>query len=93
MDVQRLKAFVESDFEKSVLPALQDFIRIPNLSPNFDPEVLTNGHMDQAVSLMVHWVKNQNIKSLNLELMRAEGKTPIIFIEIDSTIPGWLVMF
>jgi len=67
MDVQRLKAFVESDFEKSVLPALQDFIRIPNLSPNFD--------------------------SLNLELMRAEGKTPIIFIEIDSTIPGWLVMF
>ncbi|EFC50587.1 predicted protein [Naegleria gruberi] len=88
LNLVKLKEYVTEQFNHNLLPVLEDFIRIPNLSPNFDKEVLSNGHMEQALSLIVHWIKNQNIKGLNLNVMRIEGKTPLIFIDIDSTIIG-----
>ncbi|KAF0978699.1 hypothetical protein FDP41_002519 [Naegleria fowleri] len=88
LNSEYLQSFVERDFDENILPALKDFIRIPNQSPNFDTHVLTNGYMEQALSLIVHWIEKQNINGLNLEVMRIEGKTPLIFVDIDSTIEG-----
>lgn len=40
---EKIKNFVEKFFDTNVLPNLMDFVRIPNLSRDFDPEILTNG--------------------------------------------------
>ena len=39
----QIKKLVGDYFNSKFVPAVQEFIRIPNLSPNFDNEFLTNG--------------------------------------------------
>lgn len=80
----QVRSFVEEQF-KTIVPALEEYIRIPNLSPAFDSEVLTNGLQDQAIDIMVNWVKEQKVEGLQLEVLRAEDITPLIFIEIPAT--------
>ena len=43
-----------------------------------------NGLMDQAVDLIVNLIKAQDVAGMNLEVIRQEGRTPLIFMEIDS---------
>jgi acetylornithine deacetylase/succinyl-diaminopimelate desuccinylase-like protein len=59
--------------------------RIPNQSPMFDPEHLTNGHTDAVVSLFTSWVAAQAIPNLSLEVVQAPGRTPLIYIEVPAT--------
>jgi len=49
---------VESYFDKNVLPNLMDFIRIPNLSRDFDPEILTNDLQEKAAQHIFNWIKD-----------------------------------
>jgi hypothetical protein len=37
INVEETKKFIEEKFNNSILPALEDYIRIPNLSRAFDP--------------------------------------------------------
>ena len=37
MDQTELKNFVEQEFSNNTLPALMEFVKIPNLSKEFDP--------------------------------------------------------
>ena len=64
------------------MPTLSDYIRIPNVSPDFDPEFLTNGLNDQAMELLVNWVKEQDVAGLSLEVIREEGRTPVMFCTV-----------
>ena len=43
--------------------------------------------MDQAVELMVEWVKQQDVAGIALEVVKEEGRTPLIFATIDAS-PG-----
>ena len=38
MDTNRLKHFIETFWEDSILPSITEYIRIPNKSPAFDPQ-------------------------------------------------------
>ncbi|KNC47492.1 succinyl-diaminopimelate desuccinylase [Thecamonas trahens ATCC 50062] len=80
-------AYCTAKWDESILPALSDYIRIPNQSPDYDPEWATNGYMDQAVELMVDWVKQQDVAGIALEVVKEEGRTPLIFATIDAS-PG-----
>jgi hypothetical protein len=53
---------VERVFGGSAIAALENYIRIPNQSPSFDPEIHTNGLQEKAVTLIVEWVLAQNIR-------------------------------
>jgi acetylornithine deacetylase/succinyl-diaminopimelate desuccinylase-like protein len=81
------KAFesISRSFDATVIPTLEEYVRIPNQSPSFDAEWATNGYMDQAVTLLSNWAKNQNIPGFRLEEVRLEKRTPVIFIEVDSS--------
>lgn len=58
VDVQKTKQSVEDKWDNSIIPTLQEYIRIPNQSPSFDP---TNAHLDDAVNLLFNWVQKQNV--------------------------------
>lgn len=77
--------FIFDKWDKDIIPQLEEYIRIPNLSPAFDPEVLTNGHQDKAIDLMVNWVKEQPVKGMAVEVVRETGRTPVIFIEVEAS--------
>ena len=57
IDARQAQAFVANEFDESIIPALVDYIRIPNKSPEFDPDWAANGHMHDAMALIVDWCR------------------------------------
>src|ERR1700689_4224264 len=81
-----LTSFMDAIWDNDIVPTLTDYIRIPNKSPAFDPEWVAHGHMDKAVALFEGWAR-EKIKQLpgaTLEVVRLEGRTPLIFIEVPG---------
>jgi len=84
MNFEATNKLIESEFEKSVLPGLCDFIKIDNLSPFFDPEWNSNGKLEKAAEFLLNWVNAQGVKGLNSEILKDEDKTPLLLVEIDA---------
>lgn len=82
MDPRKTEAFVTTLWQDSILPALVEYVRIPNKSPNFDPDWAAHGHMDRAVALAERWCRNQPIAGMQIEVVRLPGRTPLLFIEV-----------
>ena len=86
MDQAAAKAFIDQVWDDEVIPQLIDYIRIPNKSPAFDPDWHAHGHMDAAVDQFAAWAKGkiEGLAGASLEVLRLEGRTPVIFIEIPG---------
>lgn len=48
IEKEKASLLVEKLFDEQLIPGLSDFIRVPNLSPQFDPEWKTNGLLEKA---------------------------------------------
>ena len=68
-----------------IVPVLQDYIRIPNKSPAFDPDWEAHGHMERAVELVSQWLTSRGVEGLELSVHRLPGRTPVIVCEIPPT--------
>jgi acetylornithine deacetylase/succinyl-diaminopimelate desuccinylase-like protein len=79
---------IDSTWDTSIVPALTDYIRIPNKSPHFDPAWREHGHMAAATQLIADWCKKQPVKGLTVEIVEHAPRTPIIFMEVPATTPG-----
>ncbi|HWD49704.1 MAG TPA: M20/M25/M40 family metallo-hydrolase, partial [Rhizomicrobium sp.] len=86
MDTNKLKAFCETQWDESVIPSITDYIRIPNKSPAFDPKWAEHGFMEKAVTLMENWAREKikGLKGATLEVIRLDGRTPLIFIDLPG---------
>ena len=86
MDSGRLKSFVEAMWDEAIVPSLVEYIRIPNKSPAFDPEWEAHGHMRDAVALLERWAREKlaGLEGASLEVVRLDGRTPVIFIDIPG---------
>eukprot|EP01129_Flabellula_baltica_P015804 TRINITY_DN817_c0_g2_i1.p1 TRINITY_DN817_c0_g2~~TRINITY_DN817_c0_g2_i1.p1 ORF type:complete len:479 (+),score=131.30 TRINITY_DN817_c0_g2_i1:37-1473(+) len=84
MDPTATREFISDAYDNDIIEQISEYIRIPNQSPAYDPEVLTNGYQDQAVELMYKWAAAQGVEGLTLEVKTAEGKTPIIFGVVEA---------
>jgi acetylornithine deacetylase/succinyl-diaminopimelate desuccinylase-like protein len=80
------KAFIDRIWDEEVIPQLTDYIRIPNKSPAFDPDWQAHGHMDAAVDQFAAWAKAKiaGLDGASLEVVRLDGRTPVIFIDIPG---------
>lgn len=87
MDASKVDRFVAEKWDDDIVPQLVEYIRIPNKSPMFDVDWVKNGYMEDAVKLMEAWARAQPIPGMQLEVVRLEGRTPLIFIEIPATGP------
>ena len=57
MDHNKARALIDAAWDESIVPALMDYIRIPNKSPSFDADWDAHGHMEAAVQLMRRWAE------------------------------------
>lgn len=80
-----IAAFVSKKWDDEIVPQLVEYIRIPNKSPMFDPDWVQHGYMEQAVELMAGWARQQDVPGMQLEVVRLEGRTPLIYIDIPAT--------
>lgn len=83
-----LAAFAERTWDEEIVPALTDYIAIPAKSPMFDADWQKNGHIERVVRDAAAWVEGKPVDGLKLEVIRIEGRTPVIFFEVPSTKPG-----
>jgi acetylornithine deacetylase/succinyl-diaminopimelate desuccinylase-like protein len=73
---------------REVLPTLEDYIRIPNVSPAYEPGWADLGHMERAVDLIDSWCAARPIPGLTVEVHRLEGRTPVVLVEIPAANGG-----
>jgi acetylornithine deacetylase/succinyl-diaminopimelate desuccinylase-like protein len=93
MNLAALRDFVEKSWKDSILGQLQDYIRIPNKSPAFDPDWERHGHMDRAIELMARWCRAQPVPGMRVEVRRLPGVTPLLLVEIPGELPGFVLLY
>ena len=93
MDIARVLASVDRQWQDSILERLQAYVRIPNKSPMFDPDWERNGHMDAAVELMADWCRTQPIEGMKVEVRRLPGITPIVLVDIPGELPDCVLLY
>lgn len=84
MDQRANMSFINSFWDSNITPALKDYIKIPNKSPQFDHDWHKHGHMDKAVALIADWCRTHAILGMKLDVVRLENRTPLIFIEVPG---------
>ena len=84
MDTKKAAEFVGKLWDSSIIPEISEYIKVPNKSPIFDPEWEQHGYMDTAVAMLEAWCKKQPIKDMQIEVVRIEGRTPVLFIDIPG---------
>src|SRR5438477_7198935 len=82
LDAPRTLQSSQRIWEQEIVPALYEYIRIPNKSPAYDARWQQN--MDRAVSLIEGWCRKQPIAGLQVEVFRLPGRTPVILMEVPG---------
>ena len=74
-------------FDDSAVPVLQQYIRIPCLSPDFDRDWVANGHLARAAALFADWASSRGLPGATVEIHAPAGRTPLVWCEIPPS-PG-----
>ncbi len=93
MDPRQTLRSVEKIWDESIIPALTEYIRIPCKSPAFDPDWRQHGHLDRAAALVEGWCRERSIEGMEIEVVRLEGRTPLVFMEIPGEIEDTVMLY
>ena len=88
IDTTRLMHYVGDVWDRSIVPALCNYVRIPNKSQNFDPQWADHGFMDQAAELLRAWCVEHALPGMSVEIVRLPGCSPLLFIEAPAANGG-----
>ncbi|AHE66768.1 acetylornithine deacetylase/succinyl-diaminopimelate desuccinylase-related deacylase [Legionella oakridgensis ATCC 33761 = DSM 21215] len=84
LNPQRLFEYIEKQWQEHIIASLCDYIKIPNKSPHFDAKWQEHGYMEEAIAHVAKWCETHAPKHMNLEILRLEGRTPLLFIDIPG---------
>jgi acetylornithine deacetylase/succinyl-diaminopimelate desuccinylase-like protein len=84
LNTDDLLAHVSAKWDGDIVRQLTDYIAIPAKSPAFDADWQQHGHIDAVVRNAAQWVEAQKVEGLTLEVIRQEGRTPVIFFEVPA---------
>ena len=79
---------ISRQWDGDIVRQLSDYIAIPAKSPMFDAEWAQHGYLDTVVRNAADWVAAQKVDGLTLEVMRLEGRTPVLFFEVPASSGG-----
>ena len=86
IDIAKASQYIDRCWDGEIVPALVEYIRIPNKSPAFDPDWAAHGHMDEAVDLFERWARARlsSLPGATLETVRLRGRTPVMVIDVPG---------
>ena len=87
-EASAIAAFANRTWDEEIVPALTNYIAIPAKSPMFDADWHKNGHIERVICDAASWVESKHVAGLKLEVVRIEGRTPVIFFEVPATRAG-----
>src|SRR6185503_5437450 len=88
-EVNRIAQF----WDDAIVPALTEYIRIPAKSPHFDRDWLQHGYIESAVQLAVKWCAANPLRGMKLEVVRLEGRTPVLLVEVPGEKSGNVLLY
>jgi acetylornithine deacetylase/succinyl-diaminopimelate desuccinylase-like protein len=93
MQLEQARDTIERLWRDDMVDALSEFIRIPAKSPDFDASWEKNGYIDEAVEHTVNWCQRQPIDGMQIEVVRLEGRTPVVLIDIPGSIDDTIFLY
>jgi acetylornithine deacetylase/succinyl-diaminopimelate desuccinylase-like protein len=88
MDRKSISTFVEKMWDETILPSFKNYVRIPNISPGFDPQWEENKLLLKAAQLISTWAKSLQLKNTTIQILQDPGKSPFIFTEVEASRKG-----
>jgi acetylornithine deacetylase/succinyl-diaminopimelate desuccinylase-like protein len=93
LNSSELYQYISNQWEETIIPSLIDYIKIPNKSPDFDDKWFEHGYMEQAVELISNWCEQNAPKNMEMQIVRLEGRTPLIFMDIPGQCDNTVVLY
>jgi acetylornithine deacetylase/succinyl-diaminopimelate desuccinylase-like protein len=84
MNNKSIVDFVDRAWDTTIVPALQNYIRIPNKSPAFDPDWEAHGYMAKAAELLRSWAAANALPGMRIDVHRLAGRTPLLVVEVPG---------
>nr|WP_315188166.1 M20 family metallopeptidase [uncultured Albidiferax sp.] len=78
-------AHATAAWDGDIVRQLSDYIAIPAKSPAFDAAWSEHGYIDTVMRNAAAWVEAQKVEGLRLEVIRLEGRTPVLFFEVPAS--------
>ncbi len=93
IDMNRADGLIADTWRDELIPRLEEYIRIPALSPAFDADWDKNGHLEQAVDLVENWMRARPVEGMTVYRQELAGRTPLVVAEIapfgpDAAVDG-----
>ena len=85
---KQLGDFAAQAWDQRIVPELKRYIEVPAKSPMFDAQWQSHGYLDHVVRAAASWVESRKVPGLALEVVRLEGRTPVIVFEVPATKAG-----
>src|SRR3954452_5811449 len=85
MNLQELNRYIGECWDRSILPTLCEYIRIPNKSIHFDPQWQEHGHMRRAAELLAGWCRKEAPADTHIEILELPNRTPLLLIEVPAS--------
>ena len=85
LDTAKLLTDVTLMWDEQIVPELIEYIKLPAKSPGFDADWAANGYLDAAIEQARAWVAAQDVAGITLEVIRIDGRTPVLFFDIPAT--------
>ncbi|APU17973.1 M20/M25/M40 family peptidase [Actinoalloteichus sp. GBA129-24] len=82
-----LMTTVQRQWDSAVLPSLERLVEIPALSPAFDPDWASSGHLDAAIAHVESWISDRGLTGATTRVLRGPGRTPLLVVDVPAT-PG-----
>ena len=93
LDATRARSFIDGAWKDSILPALVEYVRIPNKSPAFDRDWASAGHMEKAIRLAEDWARRNAPTDARIEVVSLPQRTPVLVVEVPGTAPGEVLLY
>jgi acetylornithine deacetylase/succinyl-diaminopimelate desuccinylase-like protein len=85
VDKAATEANIQARWDDWYVKGLEDFIRVPNLSPNYDAEFLTNGLIEQCMEVVDGYVNQIALEGITKHVLKPEGLSPMVIYVVEPT--------
>lgn len=93
MNTEQLSHYVRGVWDDSIVPTLEEYIRIPNKSPQFEPKWAELGYMQDAVEHLHGWVSQCPVRGLTHRIVTLPERTPVLLCDVAGSAPGNVLLY
>ena len=93
IDHVAMHEWIDENWEASVQPSLEEYIRIPAQSPAFDADWQATGDLDSSIEHLTGWLATLDLNRVSHTVHSLPGRTPLLLVKIVGTAPGEVLCY